>query len=103
MTRTPASVRNMLACACLLELLGGCTTVVIHTAGKVSTENHFGILKLSLDEAHSSAIAVSGLGVASVPGTFAVGRLEWKGVFIAERDEESCLFVNFASDHSNKE
>lgn len=102
MTRMLAATRACVLCACATAA-GGCTTVVIHSAGSVRTEHQFGILKLSVDESHASSIAVSSLGASSVPGTVALGWLQWKGVFIPPDDARSCLFVDFGSDQPSKE
>ncbi|MBS0552238.1 MAG: hypothetical protein JSS47_06865 [Proteobacteria bacterium] len=105
MTRMLAATRAVALCVCACATVagGGCTTVVIHSAGSVRTEHQFGILKLSVDESHASSIAVSSLGVSSVPGTVALGWLQWKGVFIPPDDARSCLFVDFGSDQPSKE
>ena len=103
MTRMLAGTRAVMLCVCAALAGGGCTTVVIHSAGSVRTEHQFGILKLSVDESHATSMAVSSVGISSVPGTVAVGWLQWKGVFLPPDDARSCLFVDFGSDEPIKE
>lgn len=104
MTRVLAAFRFVSTCLCVSLACGGCTTVVIHSAaGAVHTERQFGILKLSMDESHAGSMVVSSLGISSVPGTIAVGWMQWKGVFIPPDDARSCLFIDFGSDQPTKE
>ncbi len=82
--------------------LAGCTTVVIHSDGKVITERHFGIVKVVFGEQRSAAVAVSSVGVSALPGSFTVGWTDWRGVSIGQDDAGACLFVNFDTTHTRE-
>lgn len=88
--RTAATV---LPCAILLAT--GCTTVVIHTDGAVRTQTYFGVLNLSIDDARVSAVALSGVGIVTLPGSFSLGWLQWRGASIGQRSEDTCLLIDF--------
>ena len=76
--------------------MGGCTTVVVHSEGRLTTENHFGILRLDFTDARISAVAVSSAGIVVLPDAVSIGWTTWQGVRLAPGAEESCLSVNFA-------
>lgn len=75
---------------------GGCTTVVVHSEGRVSTESRFGILRLDFADARASAVAVSSVGVVMLPEGLSVGWTTWQGVRLAPGAAEACFSVNFA-------
>lgn len=77
-------------------LLSGCTTIIVHSEGKLTTENRFGIVRLDFADAPASAVAVSSIGIVALPGALSVGWTTWQGVRLAPGTEEACFSVHFA-------
>lgn len=78
-------------------LAGGCTTVVIHSDGAVKSESRFGILHLNLDPGRITAVAVTSVGVVSLPGSTTIGYTRWRGVGLPAAEDDRCLLVTFDS------
>jgi hypothetical protein len=93
---TRVSTYRLLAIACTTSVVGGCTTVVIHSEGKVTTEQHFGILKLDFANARATSVAIRNTGIVALPNALSIGSTDWQGVWIAPGSEEMCFFVHFA-------
>ena len=96
--RRPSTGLVAIALSCSAALLaGGCTTVVIHSDGAVKTEYRFGILHLNLDPGRTTAVAVTSVGVASLPSSTAIGYTRWQGVGLPAAEGDRCLLVTFDS------
>lgn len=83
---SPGLIIIALACGAAL-LACGCTTVVIHSDGAVKTESRFGILHLNLDPGRTTAVAVTSVGVASLPDSPAIGYTRWQGPPVLSGEE----------------
>lgn len=94
MTTCPAVTRRFVAVSVAL-VLAGCSTIVIHSDGKVVTQNHVGVVKVTFSEPATTAIALSSLGLVLLPGSVALGWTEWKGVSIRKGEASECLFITF--------
>lgn len=77
-------------------LVGGCTTVVVHSEGRITTERHLGILHLDFADARASSVAVSSVGIVALPEALSIGWTTWQGVRLAPGAAESCFSVYFA-------
>jgi len=96
--RRPSAGLAAITLSCSAALLaGGCTTVVIHSDGAVKSESRFGILHLNLDPGRTTAVAVTSVGVASLPGSTAIGYTRWRGVGLPAAEGDRCLLVTFDS------
>lgn len=93
--RKTRQVAQYVLAACALLTQHACTTVVIHSEGRVRTEHGFGVLTVSMPDADASAIALSGVGITMVPGSVALGWVRWSGVALSARSHEMCMVVDF--------
>lgn len=84
------------ALAAAALLVGGCTTVVVHSEGRITLERRFGILSLDFANARTSAVAVSSVGVVALPDALSIGWTTWQGVRLAPGAAETCFSINFA-------
>ena len=72
---------------------------MVHSEGRVTTENRFGILRLDFAGARATAVAVSGVGIVALPDAVSIGWTRWQGVRMAPGSEDSCIAVSFSQAH----
>lgn len=87
------TTRTLLVVLSLLS--GGCTTVAIHSNGAVRTESRFGVLRLHLDPAHTAAVAVSSVGIVTLPSGISLGYTRWQGVGLPTNGDGHCVVIQF--------
>ncbi len=101
--RTPRNALPCVLAACAMLTQHACTTVEIHSEGHVRTEHGIGVLRVWMPDTHTSAVAVSGLGIAALPGSVTLGWVRWKGVSLHERSDNLCTIVDFGGQTGHEE